>query len=281
MPSRRALSGKSQEPRRRYAEELRALRTAKGLSLRELGAAITYDFTHLGRMELGESLGGPELAAALDKFYGTTHLTVLWELALRDPGQFRERYRHYMKLEADALAFQKYAPGLMPGLLQSEPYARSVLTAGGCPSEILDQQVEARMARQHVLDGPRPPHLRAVLSEAVLRAPLADPAAWQEQLSLLAEAAERPQVAIQILPLSLGPQALPGTDIMFLRLRDGRTVAWVETAHSGELVTETLGVERLQLRYDQVRDQALSPAESLTLIAEILEEVPCEPTVSN
>jgi transcriptional regulator with XRE-family HTH domain len=275
MPTRRPVTDKSQEPRNRFTEELRSLRAKSGLSLRELGKAVNFDYSYLGRMESGDTIGGPEVAIALDKHYATTHLAVLWELALHDPTQFRERYRQYMAKESEATSLQLFAPGYIPGLLQTEGYARETL-AMSLSGDELAQQVRARMARQERLSSPRPPHMRVVLAETALRTPLRDLAAWRKQLEHLAEAADRPTIVIQVVPMAAGPHPFSNTDIHFLRLPEGRTVAWVETALSGELVEEASTVERLQLSYDQVRDLALSPAESRELITKTLEEVPCE-----
>lgn len=82
MPPRRVITGRSQEPRKRFAEELRLLRTERGLSLRELAKAVGWDPSQFGKMESGQTLGGPEVVQALDQFYGTPGLLLaLWELA--------------------------------------------------------------------------------------------------------------------------------------------------------------------------------------------------------
>ncbi|GAA1014165.1 hypothetical protein GCM10009564_43040 [Streptomyces thermogriseus] len=68
MPQRRLVTGRSQEPRRRFAEELRQLRLAKGDSLRQLGERLGWDWSLFGKMENGETLGGPEVVQALDQY---------------------------------------------------------------------------------------------------------------------------------------------------------------------------------------------------------------------
>jgi hypothetical protein len=83
-------------------------------------------------------------------------------------------------------------------------------------------------------------------------------------------------VTVQVLPLAAGPYALVSTDVWFLQLPDGYMAAYREHAQGGELVEETTAVQRAQRAYDEVRDLALSPAESLEFIQRILEEVPCE-----
>ncbi|NSC23252.1 XRE family transcriptional regulator [Streptomyces albus subsp. chlorinus] len=199
----------------------------------------------------------------------------LWELAVADPSQFRERYRRYMALEAEAISLWHYAVSNFHGLLQTTEYARTLLAAGGLAGKELTRQVEARIGRRTLLEREGAPRFRAMLSEAVLRTPLEDPQAWQQQLQHLIGMSERPNVVVQVVPGRASLHALTNTDTMFLRTTDGRTVAWVETGYSGDLVEETAAVERLQLGYDAVRDRAMSPADSREFIERMLEEPQC------
>ncbi|MFJ8489835.1 helix-turn-helix transcriptional regulator [Streptomyces sp. NPDC094038] len=277
MPQRRVVTGRSQEPRQRFAEELRLLRAEKGVSLRELAERLGWDPSQFGKLENGHTLGGPEVVQALDQFYGTPGLLLaLWEPAMADPAQFRERYRRYMVLEAEAVSMWQYSPSLLPGLLQTPEYATELLRQGGLKGAELGAQVEARMGRREALLRDDCPQFRAILSEAVLRAPLQEPDEWQGQLEHLELMSHRLNVTIQVLPTSVGLHGLTNTDTMFLRGPSGQAVAWVETGYSGELVQETAAVEHLQLRYDRVRDLSLSPDESRQFIERMLEEAPCE-----
>ncbi|MGW4227876.1 helix-turn-helix domain-containing protein [Streptomyces sp. NPDC004980] len=279
MPTRRAVSGRSREPRARFAEELRHLRTERGDSLRQLGERLGWDWSLFGKMEKGETVGGPEVVQALDQYYGTPGLLLaLWELAISDQTQFKERYRRYMALEAEATSLWHFAVSVLPGLLQTPGYAREVLAAGGIKGPELGQQVEARMGRRDLLVGDDSPPFRTIVSEAVLRTQLRDPGEWRGQLDYLGEMGERDQVTVQVLPFSAGPYGLDSTDVWFLRLPGGRTVAYTENAYRGELIEAEEPVERLQRAYDAVRDLALSPAESRKFILRVLEEVPCDPS---
>ncbi|MFJ5534604.1 helix-turn-helix domain-containing protein [Streptomyces sp. NPDC093261] len=279
MPPRRVITGRSQEPRKRFAEELRLLRTERGESLRKLGEVLGWDWSLFGKMESGQTLGSPEVVQALDQHYGTPGLLLaLWELAVGDPTQFKEQYRRYMMLEAEAVSLWHFGVSILPGLLQTDGYAREVLALGGAKGKELDQQVEARTWRRKLLEGDEAPPFRAVLAEAVLRTPLRDVAAWREQLEYLLEVSDHSNVTLQVLPQEAGLHALVGTAVMFLRLLDGKTVAYTENAHRGELVEENSAVELLQRAYDAMRDLALNPAESRKFILRMLEEVPCEPS---
>ncbi|MEV1081114.1 helix-turn-helix transcriptional regulator [Streptomyces sp. NPDC050211] len=279
MPQRLTVTSRSHEPRLRYAEEVRRLREQRGLSLRQLAAELGWDYSTLGKLERGQTLGSPEVAQALDEYYGTPGLLLaLWELAVADPTQFKEQYRRYMLLEAEAVGLWQFSVSVLPGLLQTAGYVREVLTTGGIKGEELTKQVDARLGRRALLMVEDAPPFRAILAEATLRTPPRDAGAWREQLEYLVEAGERPNITLQVLPQSSGLHGLVGTDVMFLRLQDGRTVAYTETAYHGELVQESRDVDRLQRAYDSMRDLALSPAESLKFILQMLEEAPCDPS---
>ncbi|MGW9493854.1 helix-turn-helix domain-containing protein [Streptomyces prasinus] len=278
MAQRRAVTGRSQEPRQRFAEELRTLRAASGTSLRALGERLGWDWSLFGKMEKGETLGSPEVVQALDTHYGTPGLLLaLWELAAGDHTQFRERYRRYMALESEAVSLWHFAVSVLPGLLQTPGYAREVLTAGGLRGKELDQQINARMGRRELLEGEKAPPFRTILSEAVLRTPLRDEGEWREQLEYLTDVAERPDVTMQVLPLNAGLHGLMNATVMFLRLANGRTVAYTENGYWGDLIEENAKVERLHRAYDAMRDLALSPAESRKFVLALLEEELCDP----
>jgi transcriptional regulator with XRE-family HTH domain len=278
MPQRRAVTGRSQLPRQRFVEELKALRAERGESLRRLGEVLGWDWSLFGKLESGDTLGGPEVIQALDQHYGTPgFLLTLWELAMGDPTQFKEQYRHYMTLEAEAVSLWHYAPGVLPGLLQTSGYATELLAGGGATGDELAQQVEARVRRAELLGGKRPPLLRTILSETVLRTRLRDGAAYRAQLEHLSEVARRPNITLQVVRDEVGLHGLRSTAVMFLRMHDGQTTAYVETDHRGELVHESGAVENLQQRYDAMRDLALSPAESAKFLGRLLEEEPCDP----
>ncbi|MEU5095431.1 helix-turn-helix transcriptional regulator [Streptomyces sp. NPDC020996] len=279
MPQRRVVTGRSQEPRQRFAEELRTLRAGSGTSLRQLGERLGWDWSLFGKMEKGETLGSPEVVQALDTHYGTPGLLLaLWELAAGDHTQFRERYRRYMALEAEAVSLWHFAVSVLPGLLQTPGYAREVLAAGGLKGKELEQQVEARMGRRELLEGEDAPPFRTILSEAVLRTPLRDAGEWRGQLEYLREVTERPNVTVQVLLQSAGLHGLLGVDVWYLLLPQGRTVAYTENGYWGELIEDAGQVVRLQKTYDAVRDLALTPTESRKVILRMLEEATCDPS---
>lgn len=285
MPPRNPISEHSQQsPRAVLATELARLRAESHWSLRELADKVGWDHTHLHAMEQGKTLGGPELVEALDMVYGTTPLLMrLWELA-KQGAVFREKYVRYMELEAEAVSVEHYAGAFLPGVFQTEAYARALLwSTPHRPGDVaeLERQLEGRMGRKDMLYRDSAPHLRAILDEPVLRRPLLDPGEWQGQLLHLVEMAQLPHVSVEVLPFSVGLHDLLDGALTLLRRPDGSATAWLESSKSGELFENTEDVERLRLSYDALRGLALSPRESVAFIERVMEDsTPCDPPAS-
>ena len=256
------------------AENLKALREKSGLSLRELADKLGWDHAHLHKMENGKNRCSEAVIEALDTFYGTgPMLKHLWLLA----GQraFRDKYKRYMELEAEARVMQQYCPSVVLGLLQTEAYARELLRASDLAGEELEDQVAARLSRQTILTNEPLTDFRAILDEAVVRRPLTASDEWREQLAHLIKMSERPNVTIQVLPLRAGLHGLHNTDTMFLWRQNGTCAAYTETSYSGDLVESPEDVQRLRLTYDRLRDLAFSPRETVAFLVHLLEDIPC------
>jgi transcriptional regulator with XRE-family HTH domain len=269
--------GKGPSALEMLAENLRTLRATSGLSVRALADKLGWDHAHLHKMENGKSRGSEALIEALDTFYETRpHLKQLWVLSRQIP--FVSRYEKYMELEAKARLMYQYAPSVIPGLLQTEGYARELLNASGLFGDGLDDQVTLRLDRQEkILTDEDPAEYRAIIDEAALSCPLRDREEWRKQLAHLVTVAKLPNVTIQVLLRSAGLHGLADTDTMFLRLPKGASVAYTETGYSGDLVQDAEEVARLQVFYDRLRDKALSPPDSVAFIEKLMEDLPCEP----
>ncbi|MGW1744476.1 helix-turn-helix domain-containing protein [Streptomyces sp. NPDC002092] len=129
----------------------------------------------------------------------------------------------YVSLEGAAGIIRSYEPHFVPGLLQTEDYARAVMeagTVGQTGPETIDRHVSLRMARQRLLDRPEPPHLWVIMDETVLRRPVSIRGkVMREQLDKLLEFAERDRVTLQIAEFKDGPH--PGTYAPFTLFRFG------------------------------------------------------------
>ncbi len=134
----------------------------------------------------------------------------------------------------------------------------------------MERAVDVRMSRQEFLRGEPAPTYRVKLDEAVLRRPMKDVEAWNRQLARIIEAAELPNVTIQVLPFDAGIQHVLGGSLTLLWEKDGSSVAYLESAAHGHLVTDLLEAEHFRLSYDRLRDVALSPQESLEFIRSLM-----------
>ncbi|MFF8026480.1 helix-turn-helix domain-containing protein [Streptomyces sp. NPDC007896] len=270
------VDGEGESGRVALGRTLRLLREKAGKTLGQLAEETSYDKSYLYRLEVGQRLSKQAVMEDLDRYYDSGDLLVrLWRDARKDV--IKDKYKAFMELEATArvmLMFQLR----VPGLLQTEEYARAVLsglsgaqtTAGN--DEDVEEQVALRMGRQELLYREPAPRVRVILDEGVLRRPVPDVKVWADQLSYLLDAAERPNVALQVLPFTAGVHDLMDSHLWLLWQRVGEPVAYVEGNGIGELIDDPDKVLSLRLSYDLVRDAALTPAESTAFIKRLLED---------
>lgn len=252
--------------------ELTRQREKAGWTLAELSGRTKYDGSYLQRLEKGDRLGSLDAMGVLDRIYGTgEHLSDLWRLAKKEAGQ--NRYQGFFDLEAEATSIQEFSVSAVPGLLQTKRYAEAQLRTHVPDSEeLLAEQVLVRMSRQVRLTGHKPLHYRGLLDESVLRRPAQDSDVWAEQLERLINATQQPNISLHVAPFLAGLHNLLSSSIQLLWLPSGRTVAYVESNWSGQLVDEAEEVDHLRLSYDRLRDSALSASESLALLRTVLED---------
>lgn len=255
------------------AHELRRLREQSGKSLAQLSEDTSYDRTYLHRLETGERISQLPVMEALDAAYDTGGLLArLWRLARQDV--FKDKYKLFMQYEAKATIMHKYAL-IIPGLLQTEDYARVVLSSAPGPGggDEIEERVSARIGRRELLHRDPPPSLRVILDESALRRPTTDPKVWHEQLAHIVDAAQSPCITIQVLPFTAGVHDLMGSSLSLLWLRDGSAVAYLEGSKSGELTEEPEEIAQYRLSYDRLRDLALSPSESVAFVQHVMEGI--------
>lgn len=252
--------------------ELTRQREQTGWTLAELADRSRYDASYLQRLEKGDRLGSLDAIGVLDRVYETgEHLSDLWRLAKRESKQ--SRYPGFADLETEATGIQAFSLSTVPGLLQTKRYAEELLRADAPDSEdLIAEEVLARINRQDRLTGQKPLHYRGLLDESVIRRPTADPDVWAEQLERLITAAQQPNIHLHVVPFQVGLHNLLPSSLQLLWLPSGRTVAYLESTWSGQLVEEAEEVQHLRLSYDRLRDSALSPSKSLELLRATLED---------
>lgn len=260
-------------PRTVLGRRLRRLREGAEFSQRALAERVGYPHTYISRVERGEQLPSEALAQVLDDYFNTDGLFVeLREMA--HDSLIAVYSREVVDKEGDAIRIQVFTSSTIPALLQTEEYIRELYRMGlptGMLNE-LDERVAARVKRQRVLDGDSPPLYWAIMDESALRRPLEHKETMRRQIKHLVQMAEKPHVTLQVLPFDQGLHSMMGGSLMLLTLKDGATVALVESYDSGEAVDSPKRAVELVQRFDVARSKALPESESLDLIRHYLKE---------
>ncbi|MDK1472450.1 helix-turn-helix transcriptional regulator [Streptomyces sp. 549] len=251
--------------------KVRKLRSRAALTQRDLGTKVFVTHTRIAQIELGTAPPNRRLTESLDlALKAEGDLLDIWDLLDYSPlPQWAERY---VRLESEAVEICK-SSAVVPGLLQTEGYARAMLNTGrpGC-EEVLQARVATRLGRQNVLDRTEAPVLWCIIDESVVRRPVGGREEMRSQLAHLVQAAARPRVVLQVLPFDQGEYAAMDGALTVLTLSDGRRVAYLEGHNSGVLVENQARVSELALTYDLLRAQALPPDRSVAMIREAMED---------
>ena len=204
--------------------QLRRLREAQGIAIDDARHVIGASVSKMSRLETGRVGFKDQDIAALLTFYGVIdeqRRCALQALArnANAHGWWHDYsdilpswFEAYVALEEAATSIRAYEIQFVPGLLQTDEYAHAVTLLGhqAAPADEIERRVRLRMTRQAMFTRPQSPHLWVALDEAVLRRPVGRPGVMRRQLTHLLEAAERPNVTIQIIPFQAGGHAAAG-----------------------------------------------------------------------
>jgi hypothetical protein len=177
-----------------------------------------------------------------------------------------------MGLQTEAVLIRSFEAQLVPGLLQTEGYARGVMNPA-LASEVLNERVAARLEHQELLHCEKPPHASFVLDEAVLHRPVGGPEVMREQLTRLAELVGSPHIQVRVLPFSAVTYAGLDGKFTLLRLGDGTEILYQEGPGIGQVIEESDTVTECAVRFDLVTGTALSRGESEKRIMEAVEDL--------
>ncbi|MEZ7127633.1 helix-turn-helix domain-containing protein [Nonomuraea sp. AD125B] len=265
-------------------KHLRELRERAGLTLKEAGEYLQRDGSTVSRFETGlYPARTPDVLALLDLYGVTTSQEReglvrlsrdVWQSGWWDnySGDVSHGIVDYAWLEARAESIYSFDALMIPGLLQTRDYMEAVIRAAD--PDVTDHQtnrwVDFRRARQGILTD-EGPHLSVVLDECVLRRPIGGPGTMRDQLTHLAKHATASKIEIRVLPLSAGAHASPdGAFRVFQLPQPFPAIAYVSTP-AGAIYVEGDTADRLKLKYDRIRDNALSTKSSLELIGAVAE----------
>jgi transcriptional regulator with XRE-family HTH domain len=262
--------------------QLRRLREQRQITCEEAGEAIRASHSKISRMELGRVRFRRRDVADLLGLYGVEDVVETESmLALADranePGWWHSYsdilpnwFEVYIGLEEAASRIRAYEVQFVPGLVQTEDYARAVTLLGhpDAPGHEVERRVGLRMRRQSLLAGEDPPHFWAVVDEAVLRRPLGGRSVMRGQLRHLIEITESPNVTLQVVPFELGGHAAAGGPFSILRFaeRDLPDVVYLEQLTSALYLDKREDVDH----YLAVMERLCVGAESSTSIRDRL-----------
>lgn len=265
---------------------LRRLREASRVSLEEAGYVIRASPSKISRLETGRVGCKDRDVVDLLSHYGVTDEAQREELramAARAnsrgwwhdysdilPGWFEE----YIGLEEAAVQIRGYEVQFVPGLLQTEDYARAVtLLEYSNPKEI-NRRVSLRMARQAILSRPGPTSLWVVLDEAALRRPIGGSAVMRTQLKRLIETSQWPNVTIQIMPFKTGGHSAVGGPFSVLHFAESdlSDVVYLEQLASSQYLDKQDMVDKYLAVMERLCREAATPADSVTKLQALLSE---------
>jgi transcriptional regulator with XRE-family HTH domain len=266
---------------RRLAGELRRLREAAELTREAVCEQTGINEATLYRLETGRARPQRRTLLSLLAVYGVSgpERDALAELARNDQtaGWLQPRYADlpeqlsaYMAFEAEAAAVRNYEAAFVPGLLQTEAYARAVVR-GVLPEatdDEIEQRVRARLERQALLTKPNPLRLWAIIDEAALRRMVGGPKVMHEQLQRLVEISSAPYVTMQLIPFAAGAHpGMPGSFVVMSFADPADPEIVYLDSMAGDLFVEVDDdIRRFGGVFDHLRAAALSPHDSRRFI---------------
>ncbi|WP_327269477.1 helix-turn-helix transcriptional regulator [Streptomyces sp. NBC_01218] len=267
-----ALERKPRTLRERYGEELRLRRSAAQLTQEELGAQVVCSPTLISHWEAGRRLPKPDDARRIDIALGTDGFFVRW-LEDLDP-RFARYFAAVAELEREATEIRQYGASLIPGLLQTEAYARAVIQAyrPNYRPEDLDDLIVSRLERGQLLSKSTTPIAWTLLDEAALRRRTGGHGVMAEQLHKVADLAESGRLRLHVLTFASGAHALMESMVYLLNFADAPPVSYVEGLLTGHLMDQPALVDACQTAYTLALSDAASHEESVGLIRTIAEE---------
>jgi transcriptional regulator with XRE-family HTH domain len=276
------VSGASLTVRQReLGRRLRELRYQRGLTVEHVAGQLLCSATKVSRLETG--MRRPSLRDVRD-LCALYHLdeptsTELMNLAreAREQGWWTQyadlSFEPYIGLEAEATAITCYSVYYVPGLLQTEEYARALIKAiaPGIEPEACEQRVEVRLRRQQLLEQDNRPRYRVLLDEAVLHRRVGGAHVMYAQLTKILNAEEKAKAAIQVIPFDMGAHAAQDSNFVLLEFGELSLspVVYVEGLTGSRYLDRGADVDRYRETVEQLCDSALNPHDSMNRLKEL------------
>ncbi|MET9830544.1 helix-turn-helix transcriptional regulator [Streptomyces sp. NPDC006385] len=261
--------------------QLAGIREDIGLSQEQAARAVGFSPAKLSRIEAGKGRRPPteaDVRALLKQYEADEYeASVLLQLLRRagEPGWWQrydkrlmpEWFDRLVGLQEAATTIRTFELQYVPGLLQTEAYARAVVERGlpSAPAREVQRRVELRMRRRELLNRPDAPRLWAIVDESVLLRVLGSREVMREQLEYLEEMARLPHVTVQIVPLDATNASAPAIPVTYLRFGgvDLPDIVYLEHIKSAAFLEDQDETEEYRIALDRLGDEALNPRESL------------------
>jgi transcriptional regulator with XRE-family HTH domain len=270
--------------RRELGALLRALRTDAGLTVEAVAEQLLCSPSKVSRMETGQRGASQRDVRDLCDLYGVAGRAERERLMIlaREGKQqawwqtvdWPTRVKTYIGLEADAVAIRDFESDVVPGLLQTEDYARALMSGAVPPLEtdLAEQHVQARIRRQAILHRTNPPLFHAIVDEAALHRRVGGEDVMQAQLLRIIDVASLANVTFQVLPYAAGAQ--PGSDSTFVIL-DFEAVpvsstVYVESLAGNLYLEREPDLEAYRAVFDRLSEMSASPADTIDLVENVL-----------
>lgn len=255
--------------RRKLRVELKRLRTKQGLTQRQVAEHLDWSQSKIIRIENGSVAVGVTDLQALLRHYGVDDQATIDSMVEMAKGSKRLPFSDYKDvLAAETLRFFAYessasiirqvTPSIIPGLLQTEEYARGLLGSWGIDGAEINQIWAARLERQELLERPEPPEMFFILDEAVITRPVGGEAVMRHQRARLLELAKHPRITIQVVRFAYGAHAgmqgpfvyleFPGADdpdVLYLEGASGDYVYRDEEDITGRYLERFFALEKI------------------------------------
>ncbi|MCI3153630.1 MULTISPECIES: helix-turn-helix domain-containing protein [Streptomyces] len=253
--------------------QVKLRREAVGMRAAEFGRAVGYGEDMIYKIEGGKRIPRQEFLDKADEVLGAGGLiAAAWEDVKKV--RYPKKVRALGKLEGKAVEIGLYECNSIHGLLQTPEHARALFEACQPPysPDDVERMVTARMDRQSVFDRNPAPAIHFVMEEAPLRREIGGTMVWHRQLERLLELGRLWNVTLQVMPTK--SDAHPGLDgrIELLKFADGTAVGRGDGAFNGRPVSEPRQLRILELQFNTIRAQALTPRESLAFLKRLLGE---------
>ncbi|MFF3201744.1 helix-turn-helix domain-containing protein [Streptomyces sp. NPDC002962] len=256
-----------------FGRQLKLLRMRAGLDRVEFGKRVGYSAESVASFEQGRRTPQAKLIDRADEVLDAGGvLKALKEEVGR--AQYPAFFRDAAGLEAKAAALNLYAVYAVPGLLQSEEYARAVFRMQRPLLEdaVIEQRLEARLARQEIFSRRPAPLMSFVIEEAVLRRPIGGRKIMQGALEQILLTGQSRNVEVQVMPFAREDHAALGGPFTLIDTDKGERIAYAEIQDDSRLYTDPAYVRTLEARYGILRSQALTPSESSAFIEQLMGE---------